>query len=58
VIEAFVTPSPLPTWARILIGVCAEALFLGYVIILGRRAEAARLSPDMLEAPDVVPVAG
>ena len=58
VIEAFVTPSPLPTWARILIGVCAEALFLGYVIILGRRAEAARLSPDMLEAPDVIPVAG
>jgi hypothetical protein len=31
---------------------------LGYVIVLGRRAEAARLSPDMLEAPDVVPVAG
>ena len=58
VIEAFVTPSPLPTWARIVIGVSAEAVFLGYVIILGRRAEAARLSPDMLEAPDVVPVAG
>ncbi|MYW00143.1 stage II sporulation protein M [Streptomyces sp. SID3343] len=39
VIEAFVTPSGLPTWARIAIGVTAEALFLAYVVILGRRAE-------------------
>jgi uncharacterized membrane protein SpoIIM required for sporulation len=39
VIEAFVTPSGLPTWARIAIGVTAEALFLGYVVVLGRRAE-------------------
>jgi uncharacterized membrane protein SpoIIM required for sporulation len=38
VIEAFVTPSPLPTWARIAIGATAEALFLAYVLILGRRA--------------------
>ncbi len=38
VIEAFVTPSPLPTWARILIGLGAEAAFLSYVIVLGRRA--------------------
>ena len=37
VIEAFVTPSPLPTWARIGIGACAEAAFLTYVITLGRR---------------------
>jgi uncharacterized membrane protein SpoIIM required for sporulation len=58
VIEAFVTPSPLPTWARIGIGVCAEAAFLGYVIVLGRRAAAAGLSPDIEAAPDVVPVAG
>jgi uncharacterized membrane protein SpoIIM required for sporulation len=58
VIEAFVTPSPLPTWARIGIGACAEALFLGYVIVLGRRAAAAGLSPDIEAAPDVVPVAG
>lgn len=58
IIEAFVTPSPLPTWARILIGGCAEAAFLGYVIVLGRRAEVAGLSPDIEEAPDVVPVAG
>jgi uncharacterized membrane protein SpoIIM required for sporulation len=58
VIEAFVTPSPLPTWARIGIGACAEAAFLTYVIVLGRRAVAAGLSPDIEEAPDVVPVAG
>jgi uncharacterized membrane protein SpoIIM required for sporulation len=37
-IEAFVTPSPLPTWARIGIGVVAEAGFLAYVFVVGRRA--------------------
>jgi uncharacterized membrane protein SpoIIM required for sporulation len=58
VIEAFVTPSPLPTWARIGIGGCAEAVFLTYVIVLGRRAAAAGLSPDIESTPDVVPVAG
>jgi len=58
VIEAFVTPSPLPTWARIGIGACAEAAFLGYVIVLGRRGTAAGLSADIEGAPDVVPVAG
>jgi uncharacterized membrane protein SpoIIM required for sporulation len=58
VIEAFVTPSPLPTWARILIGAVAEALFLGYVIVFGRRATAAGLTPDMDEAPDYLPVTG
>jgi len=38
VIEAFVTPSPLPTWARIGIGVLAEAAFLTYVFTVGRWA--------------------
>ncbi|MEI2730593.1 MAG: stage II sporulation protein M [Dermatophilaceae bacterium] len=38
VIEAFVTPSPLPTWARIGIGCLAEAVFFGYVFTLGRYA--------------------
>jgi uncharacterized membrane protein SpoIIM required for sporulation len=37
-IEAFVTPSPLPTWARIAIGVLAEAVFWAYVFVLGRQA--------------------
>lgn len=41
VIEAFVTPSGLPTWARIAIGVVAELLFLAYVWTYGRRAVAA-----------------
>jgi uncharacterized membrane protein SpoIIM required for sporulation len=58
VIEAFVTPSPLPTWARIGIGAVAEAAFLAYVVVLGRRAARAGLSADIEHAPDVVPVAG
>jgi uncharacterized membrane protein SpoIIM required for sporulation len=58
VIEAFVTPSPLPTWARILIGAAAEVAFLSYVIVFGRRAAAAGLTADIAEAPDVLPVAG
>ncbi|MFJ4472611.1 stage II sporulation protein M [Streptomyces sp. NPDC089424] len=37
-IEGFVTPSGLPTWARIGIGVVAEVAFLAYVYVLGRRA--------------------
>ena len=57
-IEAFVTPSPLPTWARIGIGVIAEIAFLGYVIVLGRRAVGAGEIGDVAKAPDVLPVAG
>jgi uncharacterized membrane protein SpoIIM required for sporulation len=38
VIEAFVTPSGLPTWARIGIGITAELVFLVYVFVLGRNA--------------------
>jgi uncharacterized membrane protein SpoIIM required for sporulation len=38
VIEAFVTPSGLPTSARIGIGAVAEAAFVTYVVVLGRRA--------------------
>jgi uncharacterized membrane protein SpoIIM required for sporulation len=37
-IEAFVTPSPLPTWARIAVGVLAELAFLAYVFGPGRLA--------------------
>ncbi|RJQ77098.1 stage II sporulation protein M [Pseudonocardiaceae bacterium YIM PH 21723] len=37
-IEGFVTPSGLPTWARVGIGVTAEVAFLLYVFVLGRRA--------------------
>ena len=38
VIEAFVTPSGLPTWSRIAIGAVAETGFLVYVFGLGRHA--------------------
>ncbi len=52
-IEAFVTPSGLPTWARIGIGVLAEALFLAYVFVLGRsavrRGHTGDLDPSLLE---------
>jgi uncharacterized membrane protein SpoIIM required for sporulation len=58
VIEAFVTPSPLPTWARITIGAVAECAFLGYVIVFGRRAVAAGMTGDMGEVPDLAPVSG
>ena len=36
--EAYVTPSDLPTWARIVWGSVIEVAFLAYVLILGRRA--------------------
>ncbi len=38
VIEGFVTPSGLPTWARIGIGILAELVFFTYVFTLGRTA--------------------
>jgi uncharacterized membrane protein SpoIIM required for sporulation len=38
VIEAFVTPSGLPTWARISIGAIAELGFLYVVFVWGKRA--------------------
>jgi uncharacterized membrane protein SpoIIM required for sporulation len=56
-IEALVTPSSLPTFARIGIGVVAEVLFLAYVIVLGRRGVAANESGDIEDAPDYVPAA-
>lgn len=37
-IEAFVTPSGLPTWGRLVVGVLAEAVFLAYVFVVGRAA--------------------
>jgi hypothetical protein len=60
VIEAFVTPSGLPTWARIGIGVAALSAFITYVTVLGRRAAAAGLDPDHdeLESGARLPAAG
>jgi uncharacterized membrane protein SpoIIM required for sporulation len=54
-IEAVVTPSPLPTFVRVGIGVLAEALFLSYIVYFGRRAVRAGESGDLQDAPDVVP---
>jgi uncharacterized membrane protein SpoIIM required for sporulation len=60
VIEAFVTPSPLPTWARIGIGVLAEAAFLAYVFTVGRWACQRGLTGDVSarDAGDTAPVVG
>jgi len=58
-LEAFVTPSGLPTWARIGVGAVAEVAFLSYVVLLGRRAERAGESGDLASEfrGDVVPTA-
>ncbi|GAA2950086.1 stage II sporulation protein M [Kitasatospora cinereorecta] len=47
VIEGFVTPSGLPTWARIAIGIVAELAFLAYVYVLGGRAARAGDTGDL-----------
>ena len=59
VIEAFVTPSGLPTWARIGIGAVAEVAFLTYVIALGRRGLRAGATGDLIreEREAVIPTA-
>ncbi|GAB2688569.1 stage II sporulation protein M [Barrientosiimonas humi] len=49
IIEAFVTPSPLPTWARVGVGVVAELAFLAYVFVIGRRAALAGETGDVGE---------
>jgi uncharacterized membrane protein SpoIIM required for sporulation len=59
VLEAFVTPSGLPTWARIAIGLVAWSAFVGYVGWYGRRAVRAGETGDLDRslAGDVLPVA-
>ena len=42
----------------IMIGLAAVAAFLGYVIVLGRRAAKAGLSADTADAPEMAPVSG
>ena len=54
-IEALVTPSPLPTFVRVGIGVLAEAAFLTYIVYFGRKASLAGETGDLEDAPDVVP---
>jgi uncharacterized membrane protein SpoIIM required for sporulation len=59
-LEAFVTPSGLPTWARVGIGVTAELLFLTYIWTFGRRAALAGETGDLDEelAGATTPVVG
>lgn len=59
-IEAFVTPSPMPTWARISLGAVVWLGFLGYVVVLGRRAVRSGEHGDLdVElAGDTAPIAG
>lgn len=60
IIEAFVTPSGLPTWARIAIGVAAWGAFIVYVWTYGRRAALAGETGDVAsrDRADVLPSAG
>ncbi|MEP7055119.1 MAG: stage II sporulation protein M, partial [Actinomycetota bacterium] len=46
-IEAFVTPSGLPTAARIAIGVIAETGLIYWIVVYGRRAAAAGFTGDL-----------
>lgn len=59
-IEGFVTPSGLPTGARIAIGLVAWTAFLVYVFVVGRRAHAGGITGDVAPhaAGDAAPVAG
>jgi uncharacterized membrane protein SpoIIM required for sporulation len=60
VIEGFVTPSGLPTWARITIGVAAELVFLLYVYGWGGRAARAgeRGDVELADRNTELPAAG
>jgi uncharacterized membrane protein SpoIIM required for sporulation len=59
-VEAFVTPSSLPTQVRIGIGVLVWAAFLGYVALFGGRAVRAGQTGDVRAelAGDTAPVVG
>jgi len=59
-VEAFVTPSPLPTWARVGIGALVWLAFLTYAVVLGGRAARAGVLGDVqgAGATDVVPASG
>ncbi len=59
IVEAFVTPSPLPTWARIGIGAVVWAAFLAWVYGPGRRAHRAGRTGDLTDdlRGDVLPSA-
>ncbi len=60
VVEAFVTPSPLPTWARILVGFVVWAAFVAWIVVLGRPAESRGETGDLVAElrGDTLPTAG
>ncbi|MEO6204128.1 MAG: stage II sporulation protein M [Mycobacteriales bacterium] len=60
ILEGFVTPSGLPTWARVGIGAVAEIAFLTWVFVWGRRAYKAGVTGDLRSdlRGDVAPVQG
>jgi hypothetical protein len=60
IIEAFVTPSPLPTWARVGIGFVAWSAFMAYVFTVGRWAARRGATGDVsaADAGDYAPVVG
>ena len=45
-VEGFVTGSPLPTWARVGVGVVVEVAFVGYLLRYGPRAAAVGQTGD------------
>ena len=60
IIEAFVTPSPLPTGARIVLGFVAWSAFMTYVFTVGRWAARRGSTGDIAarDAGDMAPVVG
>jgi uncharacterized membrane protein SpoIIM required for sporulation len=54
-IEGLVTPSSLPTFVRVGIGIIAEVAFLSYIVYFGRRAVKAGETGDIDDAPDQIP---
>ncbi|MCP5031852.1 MAG: stage II sporulation protein M, partial [Actinomycetia bacterium] len=54
IIEGFITPSPLPTLARVGVGLAIELAFVTYIIVFGRRAASeglTGLASEGLEGP-------
>jgi uncharacterized membrane protein SpoIIM required for sporulation len=60
VVEAFVTPSPLPTWARIAVGFAVWSAFVAWIVVLGRPAANRGETGDLVAElrGDVLPTAG
>ncbi|MBM7792561.1 stage II sporulation protein M [Paenarthrobacter ilicis] len=47
IVEGFVTPSPLPVWAKITIGALVLAAYWSYTLVLGGRAARAGVTGDL-----------